>query len=110
MKNSKRPRRQWSPEEKTQIVLEYQRSGESISGFARRRQLGVATLRSWIDIRCEDQAGSAAFVELTGLMPEQARGEYHYELSLASGHTLKLRRGFDCREVQALSVALASNA
>ena len=110
MKKSKRTRRQWSPEEKAHIVREFQRSGESISGFARRRQLGVSSLRSWIEMHGEDQAGSAAFVELTGLMPEQDRGEYHYELCLASGHTLRLRRGFDSREVQALAAALASNA
>ena len=110
MKKSKRPRRQRSSEEKAQLVREYQRSGESISGFAQRHQLGVPTLRSWIDIQGEDQTRSAAFVELTGLMPEQALSEYHYELCLASGHTLRLRRGFDSREVQALAVALASNA
>ena len=110
MNKIKRPRRQWSPEEKAQIVREYQHCGESISGFARRRQLGVPTLRNWIEMHGEDQARSAAFVELTGLMPEQDRGEYHYELCLASGHTLRLRRGFDSREVQALAVALASNA
>ena len=110
MKKSKRPRRQWSPEEKAHIVREYQCSGESISGFARRCQLGVSTLRSWIEIPGEAQAGSAAFVELTGLMPEQSRGEYHNELSLASGYTLKLRCGCDCREVKALAAALAGNA
>jgi len=112
MKKSKRPRREWSPEDKAHIVREYQRSGESISGLARRRQLAVSSLRNWIEIRGENQAGSAAFVELIGLMPEPARGEYHYVLSLASGHTLRLRRGFDSREVQAqaLAVALASNA
>ena len=110
MKKSKRPRRQWRPEEKAQIVREYQHSGESISGFARRRQLGVSTLRNWMETHGAEQTGTAAFVELTGLMPEPDRSEYHYELCLASGHTLRLRRGFDSREVQALAVALASNA
>jgi len=43
-------------------------------------------------------------------MPEPDRSEYHYELCLASGHRLRLRRGFDSHEVQALAVALASNA
>lgn len=109
MKKSKRPRRQRSSEEKAQIVREYQRSGESISAFTRRRQLGVPTLRSWIETQGVEQT-DARFVELTGLMPESDRDEYHYELCLASGHTLRLRRGFDSREVQALAAALASNA
>ena len=89
---------------------EYQRSGESISGFAQRHQLGGPTLRSWIELHGEGQTRSAAVVEVTGLMPELDRVEYHYELRLASGHTLKLRRGFDSREAAALAVALASNA
>lgn len=112
MKNSKRrrPRRRWSSEEKSEIVREYQRSGDSISEFARHRQVGISSLRSWIEMHSGERVDGAAFVELTGLMPDADRGEYQYEISLASGHTLRLRRGFDSREVQAIVAALAGNA
>ncbi len=111
MKNTKRPRRQWSDEEKQAIVREYRKSDDSISGFARRRDVGLSSLRSWIETIGEDPSVGAAFVELTTMLPrEEAGGEYHYELSLRSGHTLRLRRGFDSREAAALAEALTDNA
>jgi transposase-like protein len=112
MKTSKRPRRQWSPEEKSQIVREFQESGRSAHDFCKRQGLAASSLNRWIDHFDAGESGSAAFVELTGLLPQtQAEGdEYHYELTLVSGHRLRLRRGFDSGEVQALAAALVSNA
>lgn len=105
MKNTRRPRRQWSDEEKLLIVREYQQSGDSISGFARRHNVGLSNLRSRIESHGEDRSVGAALVELTAMLPGEEAGECHYELSLISGHTLKLRRGFDSLEAAALVAA-----
>ena len=110
MKRARRPRRQWSPEEKNQIVREFERSGLSVSAFAGRQQLSITSLRSWIDRFGAGEPGKAAFVEVKGLLPEDDRGDYHYELTLTSGHKLRLRRGFDSHEVQTLAAALGSHA
>ena len=56
------------------------------------------------------EIGSTAFVELPQVVPDGGKAEYHYELSLSSGHTLRLRRGFDSREVQALAAVLVAHA
>lgn len=93
------------------MVREFEGSHESMSGFATRHRIGVSSLRNWIAARspgkCED---GAAFVELAPLVPDLGRIEYDYEIALAFGHTLKLRRGFDSREVQALVASLSNHA
>ena len=106
MARTTRPRRRWSDDEKRQIVSEFEQSELPIHGYAKRHDLGESNLRKWIERFGSADSGSAPFVELKGLLSGGDRSEYDYELTLVSGHTLRLRRGFDSGDVQALVAAL----
>ena len=102
---SRRPRRRWSQDEKRKIVHEFEKSGLSRHAFAKERNIVETSLSRWLR-QLGGEPGEIGFVEVTDLVADRDPADFQYELSFGAGRMLRLRRGFDAREVEVLVAAL----
>jgi transposase-like protein len=75
-----RTRRHWKREDAARALAEWDESGESLTAFARRNQLGVHRLQWWRAQLAQQTAAECESVRLVPVVPRQAP-----LISLASG-------------------------
>ena len=75
--------------------------------FSEEHDISATNLGKWKQRYAEPRSGNPSFVELKAMPMPGGSGDFDYELELAGGHTLRLRRGFDGREIETLVAALA---
>ena len=74
--------------------------------FAAKRDLAETNLAKWKQRYADPSQAKAAFVEVAPMTMADQPADFHYELKLARGHTLRFRRGFEAGEVEKLVAAL----
>ncbi len=104
---TRRPRRRWTEAERLQILRELKASGLSMRAFAAKHDLAETNLAKWKQRYPDKRLRRPKFVEVKPMAMGESACDFDYELRLAGGHTLLLRRGFDGREVGTLVTALA---
>ena len=112
----KRRRRNWSDEEKRMICAQTKLPGVSVSQVARRYDVNTNLVFIWLrDERYQvepDEADAARFLPIevidTVPTPPSEQADPEIEITLASGHRLTVRGGFDPDALGALIRKLAS--
>jgi hypothetical protein len=102
-------RRQFTAEEKAELVTACQSSGLSLRDFAERQGIAASNLQRWVhqEHRSARLRKPAPLVEVPNLMaPPPGRGAYR--LHFPDGVELELPPGFEVEEVRALAQLLRS--
>jgi len=97
----------WSRAEGRAVLDDWQRSGESLAAFARRRGVQEQRLRYWVARRAEERgAGPPRFhrVHLTDAV--RPREDDWIEIVVEAGHVVRVPPGFGAADLQRVLAVL----
>lgn len=82
------------------LIAEWERSGQTINEFCRRRGINESTFGWWRRERKRHEQGQAPAVELVEIGTSDGAGERAVEVMLANGIRLRVPAGFERRSLE----------
>ncbi len=102
-------RARWGAGDAAVVLSAWRRSGDSLTGFARRHGLQVWRLRYWVQQPSQDTAIQLRPVKIVaGTTSSPAADSSQLELVLRGGHRVVVHRGFDAGLLEELVQAVES--
>ena len=96
---TRRPRRkQLTPTQRKQVLVDYHRSELPQKEFALKAGVGVSTLGLWLRRQRAATKGTTTFVEVPNLLPKPATGG-GYRIRLVSGAVLEIASDYRAEEL-----------
>jgi transposase-like protein len=103
----RRTRRRWTPQQRAQWVVQYEKSGQSVLRFCRDHDLRAATLSLWrAQRRRSGEDGGLVEIPVAALSAPSTHASAAVTMQLASGARLEIVAGTDPAWLGALVRAL----